>query len=74
MAFSMPNKRGCNMKLIVYMNFFISLIFTMCYFYQLVYVLIGLVKKKPTNQSSQNHRFAVVVSARKISEEIESLK
>lgn len=52
------------MKLIVYMNFFISLVFTLCYFYQLVYVLVGLFKKKFPDEASKNHRFAVVVSAR----------
>ncbi len=52
------------MKFIIYLNFIISVAFTLCYFYQFVYVLVGLFKKKCAPVSSANHRFAVVISAR----------
>lgn len=54
------------MKFIIYLNFVISVMFTLCYFYQFVYVLVGLFKKKRNEPLSnlENHRFAVVVSAR----------
>lgn len=52
------------MKIIVFLNFVISLIFTLCYFYQFVYVLVGLFKKPKTFSAKKNHRYAVVISAR----------
>ncbi len=52
------------MKIIVFLNFAISLIFTLCYFYQFVYVLVGLFKKPKTFSAKTNHRYAVVISAR----------
>ncbi len=52
------------MKIIVFLNFAISLIFTLCYFYQFVYVLVGLFKKSKTFSAETNHRYAVVISAR----------
>ncbi len=52
------------MKAIIYLNFIISLIFTLCYFYQFVYVAIGLLKKPKKLQASCNHRYAVIISAR----------
>ncbi len=52
------------MKVIVFLNFAISLIFTLCYFYQFVYVFIGLFKKPRTYTAAKNHRYAVVISAR----------
>ncbi len=52
------------MKIVVYLNFTISLIFTLCYFYQFVYVLVGLFKKPRKLTAQANHRYAVVISAR----------
>ena len=52
------------MRLIILLNFIISLIFTLCYFYQAVYVFIGLFKKGQDFKSSKNHRYAVIISAR----------
>ena len=66
------------MKTIIYINLIISIIFTICYFYQFVYVLVGLFKKGEKFQASKNHRYAVVVSARNegkvIGNLIESIK
>ena len=52
------------MKIIVYFNFIISLLFMLCYFYQFVYVLVGLFKKKLRFNATKMHRYAVVISAR----------
>ena len=52
------------MKVIVFLNFAISLIFTLCYFYQFVYVFVGLFKKSKSFTAEKNHRYAVVISAR----------
>lgn len=52
------------MRIIVYVNFIISLLFTLCYFYQGVYVLVGLFKKKRSYDAVNMHRYAVVISAR----------
>lgn len=52
------------MELIILSNYVISLIFTLCYFYQLVYVLVGIFKKLPEFKAEKEHRFAVAISAR----------
>lgn len=61
------------MNLVVYFNFIISILFTMCYFYQFVYVFVGLVKKAPQLTAKKNHRYAVVISARNEANMIENL-
>ncbi len=61
------------MKFVLYFNLIISLIFTLCYFYQLWYVLIGLFKKNKGFVAHDNHRYAVVVSARNESNVIQAL-
>ena len=53
-----------NMKIVVYFNFIISVLFTICYFYQFVYVIIGLLKKPRSMEAKTQHKYAVVVSAR----------
>lgn len=52
------------MKLVVYFNFIISVLFTICYFYQFIYVIIGLLKKSRKLEAKKQHKFAVVISAR----------
>ncbi len=52
------------MELIILSNYVISLLFTLCYFYQFVYVLFGLFRKLPALKASTKHRYAVVISAR----------
>ena len=61
------------MEFIVFMNFAISVIFTLCYFYQFVYVFVGLVKKSKTFNESKKHKYAIVVSARNESNVIGNL-
>ena len=52
------------MKIIVWLNFIISIIFTLCYLYQFVYVVIGLLGKGKKFKAEKNHRYAVLISAR----------
>ena len=72
-------KREENMiETIIYINFIVSVIFTLCYFYQFVYVLVGMVKKGKEYSAVKQHRYAIVVSARNeetvVGELIESIK
>ena len=52
------------MKIIVYLNFIISAVFTICYFYQMVYVFTGLFKKSKKFEAKKLNRFAVLIAAR----------
>ena len=45
-------------------NFSVFAVFTICYTYQLFYVLVVLTRKPKEHVAKKNHRFAVVVSAR----------
>ncbi len=66
------------MKTIIYLNYMISIIFTLCYAYQFFYIFIGLLKKPKQYEASTLHRYAVVISARNersvIGQLIESIK
>lgn len=61
-------------------NLFLAVLFTVAYFYQLVYLVIGLVRKhrQSTERDAVIHRYAAVISARNesgvIAELIQSLK
>ena len=52
------------MNEIVFLNWIISVLFTICYAYQFFYVVVGLVKKPVRYTAKKNHRYAAVVSAR----------
>ncbi len=52
------------MKTIIYLNWIISIVFTLCYAYQFFYIFVGLLKKPQTYVATRNHRYAVVISAR----------
>jgi len=45
-------------------NFCVFLTFSLCYLYQLYYVLVTLTRKPPIHEAERNHRYAVLVSAR----------
>ena len=46
-------------------NFALMVIFSCCYAYQLVYLIVGLVKKDPEERrAAEPHRFAVLIPAR----------
>lgn len=52
------------MKGIVFFNYIISILFTLCYAYQFFYIFVGLLKKTADCKAKKNHRYAVIVSAR----------
>lgn len=52
------------MNAIAIVNYIISVLFAVCYSYQLVYVLIGLFRKPRKYTAETNHRYAAVVCAR----------
>ena len=52
------------MKVIIYLNFIISLVFTLCYLYQGIYVIIGLMKSKQVSPARKHHSYGIVISAR----------
>ncbi|MBQ2613847.1 MAG: glycosyltransferase family 2 protein [Clostridia bacterium] len=66
------------MKTIIYLNWIISIVFTLCYAYQFFYIFVGLLKKPKTFTAAKNHRYAVVISARNertvVGQLIESIK
>lgn len=45
-------------------NFCVFIIFTLCYAYQLFYVLVSLVKRPPKHQAEKQHKYAVMIAAR----------
>lgn len=66
------------MKTIIYLNWVISVVFTLCYAYQFFYIFVGLLKKPTSYTANKQHRYAVVISARNessvIGQLIESIK
>ena len=47
------------------LNYALAVLFFLAYLYQLVYIVIGLIRRKPKYKEAQNnHRIAVVISAR----------
>lgn len=52
------------MKIILYLNFVLSLIFTLCYAYQFLYIFVGLLKRPKKLETDTYHRFAIIISAR----------
>ena len=61
------------MKTIIFLNFVISIVFTLCYAYQFFYIFVGLLKKPREFEAKLQHRYAVVVSARNESSVIGNL-
>lgn len=54
-------------------NLGVLIVFTLCYFYQLVYVVVSLVRRPPERTSEEQHRFAIIISARNESAVIANL-
>ena len=54
-------------------NLCVLVVFTICYFYQLVYVAVSLIKKPPQFDAKNQHRYAVLISARNESAVITNL-
>lgn len=61
------------MEAIVFFNFIVSIVFTICYFYQFVYVFVGLFKKPKNFTAKKLHRYAVIISARNENRVIKNL-
>lgn len=52
-------------KVLDILNFTLGALFFLAYLYQLIYIIIGLVRKKPNyKEATKNHRIAAVISAR----------
>lgn len=45
-------------------NFIITLVFFICYSYQIFYIPVSVFKKEPFHKPPEKHRFAVLISAR----------
>ena len=52
------------MQTIIYLNFAMFLIFTACFVYQSIYVVVALLAKPKRYEAKVNHRYAVIISAR----------
>ncbi len=52
------------MKTIIYLNYMISIVFTVCYAYQFFYIFVGLLKKPKSYTAQKDHRYAAIISAR----------
>ena len=62
-----------NMSFVDIFNACVFAMFTVCYFYQLVYVVIVLLNKTPKFPDAPNHKYAVLISARNEREVIADL-
>ena len=53
-------------QLVEAFNLFLAVLFTVAYFYQLVYLVIGVIRRNHWTQSqdAKIHRYAAVISAR----------
>lgn len=61
------------MEALIIFNALISVIFTLCYAYQFIYLFVGLLKRPQKFRSKKEHKFAVVISARNEREVIAQL-
>ena len=66
------------MSVIKYVSLIVGLIFTVGYFYQIVYAVIGLLKTPKVYEETKKNKFGVLISARNesavIAQLIESIK
>lgn len=52
------------MELLNTLNSIVGILFMLCYSYQIVYVIVVLVRKPPQLPDAPKHRYAVLISAR----------
>jgi len=52
------------MRGIIFFNYSVGIIFTICYIYQFFYVVVGLFKKNVDLKAKKNNRYAIITSAR----------
>lgn len=66
------------METLANINFFISLMFMVCYAYQAVYLIVAFLKRRRRFPIGERHRYAVLIAARNeesvIAQLIESIK
>ena len=68
------------LRFVIHVNLAIVVLMTVAYFYQYIYIIIGLIFKKarPEKEAAQLHKFATLICARNeegvIGELIDSLK
>ena len=59
-------------------SFAVGILFTLGYFYQIVYMVVGLLKEPKLYEETKKHRYGVLISARNesavIAQLIESIK
>lgn len=58
------SKSMASMSFVDVFNFCVFVAFTVCYTYQIFYVLVVLVKRPKGVKAAQNHKFAVLIAAR----------
>lgn len=52
------------METVKLINSIVAVIFTICYLYQIIYVLVPFLRREPAHRKTTLHRFAVLISAR----------
>ena len=52
------------MQTLSIINLVLGILFSLCYAFQFIYLVVPFVKKLPAHKESKLHRFAVVVCAR----------
>lgn len=67
------NNLASHLTFVDVFNVCVLLAFTVCYFYQLVYVFVSLVRSPNPPAASSNHRYAVLIAARNESSVIADL-
>lgn len=61
------------MQILGIINFVIGIIFTLCYFYQFVFLVIAYLGKRENNRDADPHKIAVLIAARNESRVIHNL-
>ena len=63
------------LNVVKYMNVAIAILFTLGYFYQIVYTVIGFIKRNKwkETEAKKQHKFAALICARNESEVIEEI-
>ena len=57
-------ERVIGMSIIIGLNLLIGALFFMCYFYQILYVPVSLLRRQKPHRITRKHRYAVLISAR----------
>lgn len=52
------------MEVVISINYIVSLVFTVCFFYQFIYVIVGLFTGPKKFVAKTKHRYGIIISAR----------